>query len=350
VRHPAKAAHLPWHFPLRLTREGNWFCWGICLGIGAAAMNTGNNLLYLVFGMLLGLIVASGVLSEISLRRLDVRRHVPARIFAGRSFLMGIGLANRKRRFPSFSVEVEDLIEGRTLEKRCFFLKVPAGRAQQTSYRHQFVRRGLYRLTGFRVSTKFPFALFRKSRDVRAAAEVVVLPALVPIATGDAPEWWRAGEDPSGRRGRGGEFMGLRPFQDGDDARDIHWRASAHTGRLVVREHEDEQQRTVVLALDNAAPAGAPADARDDAALERAIGLCASFAMHYGTRGLSVGFAARGVVVPPLAGEPHVTRILRALALLGYAAADAPPPAVPPSAHRVQVRRGLPAGAAAVAR
>src|SRR5690349_11254979 len=94
---------------LRFTREGRWFC-GITLGIGVAAINTGNNLLYLILGLMLSLIVASGILSESALRRLEITRQPPTRVHAGRPFLMGITLRNHKRRLPSFSIEIEDLV------------------------------------------------------------------------------------------------------------------------------------------------------------------------------------------------------------------------------------------------
>ena len=63
---------------LKLTREGKYFI-GITFGVGFAAINTGNNLLYLLLGMLLSLIVVSGVLSELSLRELTVVRRLPPR-------------------------------------------------------------------------------------------------------------------------------------------------------------------------------------------------------------------------------------------------------------------------------
>src|SRR6478735_6725178 len=94
---------------LKTTREGKYFI-GITIGVGFAAINTGNNLLYLLLGMMLSLIVASGILSEMSLRALGVTRQPPQRIYAKTPFLMGIGLRNAKARAPSFSIEVEDLL------------------------------------------------------------------------------------------------------------------------------------------------------------------------------------------------------------------------------------------------
>src|SRR5262245_43199623 len=96
---------------LRSSREGKYFI-AITIGVGLAAINTGNNLLFLLLGWMCSVIVASGVLSELSLRGLSVTRQPPARIFAGRPFLMGISLKNHKGKLPSFSIEIEDLLIG----------------------------------------------------------------------------------------------------------------------------------------------------------------------------------------------------------------------------------------------
>ena len=53
-------------------------------------MNTGNNLLYLVLGLLLSLVILSGVLSEMALRGLEFRRKLPRRAYAGSSALIEI--------------------------------------------------------------------------------------------------------------------------------------------------------------------------------------------------------------------------------------------------------------------
>src|SRR5215471_12070186 len=162
------------------TREGWWFLAATLL-VGAAAIDAGINLYFLTFGMMLCLLVAGVALSELGLSGLRVRRVLPPAIHAGTPYLMGIALENRKRRLPSFSIEVEDLEDGRPIEKRCYFLKLPAGRTQETAYRHVLPRRGHHRLSGLRVSTKFPFGILQKSREVADRADLIVYPALVPI-------------------------------------------------------------------------------------------------------------------------------------------------------------------------
>lgn len=313
---------------LKLTREGRYFI-AITVGIGLAAINTGNNLLYLLLGWLLSVIIASGVMSDMSMRGLRVTRRPPGRLYANRPFLMEISVENVKDKLASYSVEIEDLIDERPLDKKCYFLKVPPGRTQRTSYRHTFHRRGLYKFDGFRVATKFPFALFHKSRDVHEDGEVLVFPAVHQVPP-PAPRARYLGDSQMNRIGRRGEFFGLREYRDGDDRRMIHWRSSARTGRLLVREYEEEAQQRATIIVDNALPAGA--DEALENALEEAISLAASLASSYIAMNYSVRLIARGASLPFSTGETHLTRILKSLALLetvtdedtGFSAAPEP--------------------------
>src|SRR5258706_4441412 len=238
---------------LSFTREGRIivFLW---VGVGFAAINTGNNLLYLLLGWLLSFIIASGVLSEMTLRDLRVERRPPPRIYASEPFLMEVVIKNGKPKRASYSIEVEGLVGKTPIDKRCYFLKIPEAKSQRTSYRHTFIRRGAYTLTGYRLATKFPFALFRKSRDVDAPLEILVYPARVAVPR-PQPRSATRGDAIADRLGRRGEFFGLREHRAGDDRRDVHWKSSARSGRLLVREYEDELARRLVIAVDNALPA-----------------------------------------------------------------------------------------------
>jgi uncharacterized protein (DUF58 family) len=314
------------------TREGWWFLVATLL-IGLAAINAGLNLLFLVWGMLLFLILASGVLSELCLRGLEVRRGLPPAIHAGSPYLMGIALTNAKKRFPSFSIEVEDLMAGKPIEKRCYFLKLPAGRTQETAYRHIMARRGRHALSGLRLSTKFPFGLIQKSRDVLEPIELMVYPRLVPV-----PENVLRGlpaEHGRGRarwRSRSGDFFGLRDYRPGDDPRDIHWRTSARRGAPFIRESEDDEGLVATLIFDNAA------EGVTDATFEGAVSMAASIAVELLRRGYRVAFTARGLDVPPAGGAGQTNRLLRALAVMDRSstATDLGQPVLP--GPRIRVR------------
>ena len=323
---------------LKFTREGRYFFF-IALAIGFAAVNTGNNLLYLLLGMTLSLIVASGVLSEQVLRKLAIRRDLPPELFAERPFLVGVELQNTKKRIASYSVELEDLADGRLLDKKCYFLKIPAGRAQHTSYRFTFPRRGLHRFEAVRISTKFPFGLFRKSRDLPLPGEVIVFPAVVDVSDLVRGARIGTGEAPTGRAGHGEDFYAMRTYREGEDQRVIHWKTSARAGRLMVRETEQASSRRVALYLDNAC--AEPADPSRLEDVERAIARAASLAAHFIERGFRVRLVTRTAQVPEGAGRAHLRQLLRTLALLEVLFGERPEPLrVVPGAPAIVVTPG----------
>jgi len=300
----------------RLTREGKWFI-GATLVLGFAAVNGGINLLFLIFGMLLCLLLANGVLSEACLRRLVVTRRLPAAIHAGTPFLVGIAVRNTKKRVPAFSLEVEDMVARTPVDRRCFYLKVPAGREQETAYRRTLPRRGVHHLSGLRVSTRFPFGLLRRSMDLEAPAELLVYPALLPVSEVVLSSGLAELNDrQSTARTRRGEFESLREFRAGDDPRDIHWRTSARRGRRFVRQFEGNTGRTVVLALDDAQAKEALPGRDPSAPFEAAVSLAASAALLLLRQGFQVGLVSSGTLLAPGAGNLQASRILRRLALV----------------------------------
>lgn len=298
---------------LKFTREGKYYL-GITLGVGFAAINTGNNLLYLLLGMLLSLIVVSGVMSDLSLRKLTVTRRLPARAQVGRAHLVEIEVYNHKKRVPSYAIEVEDLRASQPADKRCFFLKISPTSAQVAAYRRTPAKRGRDRHTGFRIATRFPFGLFEKSREVDAEGDLIIYPAVDAVRL-PIDEAGRA-EGGGGAMGRGGgdETYSLRQMREGDDPRDIYWKKSTISDQIVLRERARETRPDVTLVIDNIRPTGAGEGF--SAIFEKRIRDVASRAVAHIKRG-------DGVVVASTSGERvrgdrnlGIDPVLRFLALL----------------------------------
>jgi uncharacterized protein (DUF58 family) len=304
-----------WKAPrkLKFTREGKYYV-GITLGVGFAAINTGNNLLYLLLGMLVSLMLVSGVMSELSLRDLTVTRRLPTRAQVGRAHLVEIEVYNHKKRVPSYAIEVEDLRAGQPADKRCFFLKISPSSAQVAAYRRTPARRGRDRHTGFRIATRFPFGLFEKSREVTSDGELVIYPAVDPVRLPPEERGRMVGGVGTSGRGSSDETYCLRPMRDGDDPRDIYWRKSAILGQTVLRERARETRPDTRLIIDTVKPK----DAGDQFSqgFEKRIREVASRAVAHIKRG-------DGVIVRTTRGDESrgdrnvgADRILRFLALL----------------------------------
>ncbi|MCG3174204.1 MAG: hypothetical protein GMKNLPBB_02432 [Myxococcota bacterium] len=324
---------------LRFTAEGRNFTI-ITLVVGFAAVNTGNNLLYLMLGLMLSTIVLSGILSEQMIRRLAVKREIPPRIFAGEETLIRIAITSGKRVIPTFAIEAEDVFNEKDPERmrrgitgwileilrwtraedllrhgmKRFLLHVPAGETRTIAYKHVFPRRGPARFAAVSISTRFPFAFFRKARYLEAPGEALVWPA--KRAAPEQFQRWlgRQGEVSTAEPGAGLEFHSLRPFRPGDDARAIHWKSFARRRKLMTREFEREQRRRLTICVNNECTGVTGPSDLDSA--EEAIALAASIASWAIGNNYETGLCALGLVVDPAAGEAHLTHLMNCLARL----------------------------------
>lgn len=246
--------------PIEITSGGAIFVL-VLLIVGFAAWNTGNNLLFLVFSLLVSTLFVGGVAARASLRDLIVSARFPDHIFAGEDAPVIVTLRNAKRVLPSISIFVEargpvaekEPRRRKRFEKRqlAYFSYVPHNAAAEQRVTQLFEKRGHVLITGFEVSTRFPYGFFRFRRRLRARdVDIVVYPKPQPV--GDElhllPAY--AGQMPSLRRGTGQDLFSLRDYKPQDDLRHIDWKATARSRNLTVREFTAEDERRITIVLD----------------------------------------------------------------------------------------------------
>ena len=304
---------------VRFTSAGLVFTAGT-LAVGFAAMNTGNNLLYLLLGGMLGLIAVSSWLSEQAIRGLEVKRRTPRGTTVGQNVRLTYDVTNRKKRLPSMAIELKEA----GLEEPAFFSRVGAGAEATGKSTHRFVRRGLYPLGPLTIGTSFPFGLFVKERDVDLPGELVIWPRHDRAVRTPFPGGGRnraRGLARAGAPGSRGDYRGLRPYRVGDDPKDIHWRSSARLAAPVVREYERDASESLWICLDLA---GDP----DNDGAEALVELAASLAARAETEGKRFGLVAGRRRVLPGTGSGQLEAVLDQLARVDFRL-DAPPPAPP---------------------
>jgi uncharacterized protein (DUF58 family) len=221
-----------------VTFEGKGFLL-LTLGVGAAAINTGNNLLYIALSMNLSLIILSGILSEWCIRGVSVRVRPASEAFVSRESLLAVTCSAAGKRFPAMSLTVGVAFEGTRLTAR--IPEIPAGGEATRVLSFLPKRRGTLPPVSCEISTRFPFALFEKSMDAPAETFLVVYPE--PEGAGD-PAASRAAPDPYGGSSSAGRqgtaIRGARDHMPADAVRDIHWKASARMGKWMVKERDRE--------------------------------------------------------------------------------------------------------------
>jgi uncharacterized protein (DUF58 family) len=321
----------------------------ISVVIGIAAINTGNNLLYVVVAALLSAILVSGVASALVLRSLELDVHLPEHVFAARPMLARLLLRNSSSWLPSFSVRVVPAKRKVRIKDRWqwepYTLGLPRNRAPQNQWLRlpdrrlrrvreeaekpilqesvyfpflapeqelradleiKFPARGRYCEKNFGLATRFPFSFLMKTRRINLAREVIVFPIVdsadqflevLPMVTGEFEAFVS---------GRGNDLYLIRDYMPDDSARHVDWKATARTGALKVREFSREDERKLRIVFDNPPPGILAPEV-----YERGIRLAASLGWHFHHEDVEVSFVA-----PGLEPTEDVFTFLRYLALV----------------------------------
>lgn len=308
-RFTSRLRHLAIRRSVRLTSEGTRFLL-FAMGIGIAAINTGNNLFYLLLAMMLSLIIISGLLSEMCLRRLSFQRHIPDLIMANEPTTVTMSVTNRYARLPSFSVRIYDVIGGQDVDRGLFISHLPGQRSVLLSYPLLATARGRLRLECIRAETLFPFGLFLKRALYPVEAEILVGPPVKPLSLRFVEDIVAEGQGISlPRRGRGAELYNLRLYQPGDDSRRIHWMTTARTSQLIVRETEAEDQRRITILLSTTAPD------EHDGLFERSVTLAASLLWQLSRKSYPLRLIIENDDSGLGSGPDHLFSMMRLLAL-----------------------------------
>lgn len=308
----------------KISREG-WIYLGGLLLVALAALNTGNNLLFLILASLIAIVLMSGILSSVTLSGVEMRLALPEHIFAGQPVRATVELENQKLTLPSFSLRIEAVHEkgapaAAMFEQPVYFPYLPKQDCVQQSVPITFARRGVYRQDAFRIVTRFPFGFLQKARRLNLKTEALVYPSVEPTAEYMEVLPVIQGALESLSRGRGQDLYALRDYVHTDSARLVHWKATARSGSLMVREFTREEDSRVLLVLDphSTATESSAAKLHSSAVLERferAVTICANLAWHFYQGNSMLQFRSVGIDEPLAPAEEIIFKILRHLAL-----------------------------------
>lgn len=303
---------------MQLTTRG-WSVAGAALGLYAAGRALGTVELAMLaaaglVALALGAVVVRAGRPEVRARRV-LRPH---RLYAGATAHAEIELQNLgRRRTPVLSVT--DRFTGRR-EARFAVPPLRPGESARGAYRVPTARRGVFAVGPLRVGVTDPLGLVRRVVQTDPKEQVTVYPKVETVASLPLT----VGRDLVGgavtdfsRARAGTEFHSLREYQVGDDLRRVHWRSTARSGQLMIREHDVPWQTRATLLLDDRAARYTPAG------FERSVEAVASTATALHQRrallrlltagGLDTGFGM---------GHDHYELIMERLAVAAPASDD----------------------------
>jgi uncharacterized protein (DUF58 family) len=264
--------------------------------MGLAAVNTQANLLFGVFGLMIGVLIVAGMISRVVLRRLRVRRLLPEHAVVGKPLTLMYEFTNTKRFWPSFSVTLGELDAAEAFVKQPLAYMLHTAPRTTASVPTEVLpkRRGLHVFDRYQLSTSFPFGFIKRALDRREHETVLIFPALAqvdPKLLQMCRSADRSGATMRPRRGGDDEFYGVKEFRQGENPRQIYWRRSARTGVLVSKEMTQVSPPRLMLVVDTFLRDRSVAE---HVGVERAIAMATSLASHALEAGLMVGVFAWG--------------------------------------------------------
>jgi uncharacterized protein (DUF58 family) len=302
------AALRPFEFNgvVRLTKVGTTYVIGTVV-LAVAAINTGNNAIYIAVALMLGCLLLSGIASKGGLKHLQVEIRGIDEAWAGRPADGTLRVRNDSRIWNVRDVVLTSV----AFEQPVLIPLVPRRADVVVRASFLFPKRGLAHVSAIDSYTRYPFGFFLKKRRLRVQSDVVVYPRV--LSEEIARERFRpvTGEDTIATRpGPGSEIHSFREYVRGDSLRQVHWKKSASLGRWIMKQHEAEAARSVLVVVDPYKPHRVSEDE-----FEAMIVDAATFIHHAVRRGLDVTLALPRTTVRAREAE-SAGSLFRALALL----------------------------------
>ncbi len=272
---------------------------GMTLLLGFAAVNTGNNLLYLLVSALLGLMAVSGWLGQQNLRKLSVKLDFPQEIFAGQPTLIGVRLQNHRQRLPAFLIRVG------LGEEQPLFPQISASGAEQKTLTLTWAKRGRQQIDSLWLSSCFPINFFVRSLRIPIEQSLLVFPhpqkGPVPPDAGTSAQRQQKAQSVSGDSG---DLRSIHDYLGGEPLKSIHWKLSARHNNYKVKQHEGLGAQPVIIDFD-----------QFSGELEKRVARATWLVINQLRRQRPVGLKLAGQFTPPKVGNGHRRRLLTELAL-----------------------------------
>lgn len=274
----------------------------ITLLLGFAAVNTGNNLLYLLVSALLGFMVISGILGKRNIEGLAINMAFAEEIYDRRPTLVTMRVENTKRFLPSFLLRISFLGQSAT------FFVIDRQKTSSKSLTLRLEGRGRHRVAEAQVTSIFPINFFVRRRPIPVEQQIVVFPEPRPCPSVSTDSGRKKGETTTTPfKGYEGEISRIADYRGGEPLKQIHWKLSARHGELKVKELSDSSFEPVILDLHSLPGTN----------LEKRL-CCGSFLVNrYWRQKRPVGLKLGERIIPPAATRAHKLKLLTELATYG---------------------------------
>lgn len=285
----------------------------VSLGLGSAAYNASNNILFMALSLMLSTLILSGFLSWLNFQNLKWRLLLPPHFRVDEEASLQIEVQNGKSMLPTYSLWFNTRVVDTGETKRIFLKeRLEASQTVPLTWSYRPVKRGRQSLSLSGLESQFPFGFLRKTIGGGVQHEVIVLPKRIPyeFKTLNGHRMTFRGET-SAKRGASSEMVNIRNYQNGDGQRLVHWKATARSRSLMVKQMAEESRDGYTLFVETPQSIW-----NDEAQFETLCSFVASLAEDLFREGQLLGVAINAEPVKPVRRLHDLMNFLERLAEL----------------------------------
>lgn len=277
-----------------------------------ACINTGNNLIYLVFATLTATVLVSFSLSSLSLHKLSLKPIFPDELYAGEETLTEFVVEKGESPGNAYSLNLSMQSEGKPETHMPFIEKLERNNSVRVKALVKYHHRGKYLLKSTTVGCNYPFGLILNKKKFPEKDGFTVFPKIMEL-----DELIKTGSEgmislDSVFKGHEGGLLNVRNFQPGDDRRHLHWKASARKDELMVKEFSQEEGKTIWLHFNPLATE--EGKEKETELFEKGVSVAASLAYYGRSENMNMLFSAPGLKLTRKRGNENFFSFLQYLA------------------------------------
>lgn len=282
-------------------KKAGWIYSLLCIVLGIAAINTGNNLIYIIDAAMLGFMGISGFFGVKNINGIKVDITEPDEIYAAKNSFVKVKVTNTKNFFPCFLIRIH--ID----DKSVLFPFIDNKSTEEKYINHTFETRGFYTVNQCIISSVYPFNFFIRFKDTHITKKILVFPEPVQskIKKFNFSNDMK-GDKETEEEGYGSTPQSVREYRDGDPFKYIHWKAYAKTGKMITKIMNDERDDPVVLELNT-----------KNNLIEDEIKYFTYIILEMYKNKIPVGLKINELSIPPSLNYSYKLQMLKELALYG---------------------------------
>ncbi len=270
--------------------------------LGFSAVNTGNNLLFLIVSSLLAFMSITGLAGMLNLQKIFPELLIPNELFAGTPAPFRLRIKNSKPYLPSFMIRIET-----DSGDNCTIPVISRNSTVEEFFSVTFPARGRAAVGIITVSSIYPVNFFTRYWKFSLEDKVIVFPRLIsgPSQDGNSGNA-TAGSNLRQTRGMDGELERIAEYSGNEPLRLIHWKLSARSDDLFIKEFGSQTIQPLVIDLDE----------QTGQNLEERISRTA-WQVKKQIASRPVGLKLNNRIIAPASGNGHCLHLLTELALYG---------------------------------